>query len=454
MRRTKIICTIGPASEKVETLREMIKAGMNYARLNLSHAELSYHAKLIKNIRKAARLEGKIVGILADLQGPKIRLGNLPKEGIVLKDKSMVIVTTGRPKVGELPTTYKRLHKDVKVGHKILIDDGLVELVVTKIKGQRVYATVKFGGKVTSHKGINLPDSKVIASSLTPKDRKDARFAIKEKVEWLALSFVRTAADCLELRKLVGKHPQKIIVKIEKGEAVKNIDEILNVADAIMVARGDLGVEIAAERVPIVQKDIVRKCLFAGKPVVVATQMLDSMTRNPRPTRAEVSDVANAVIDHADAVMLSGETAGGAFPVRVVETMSKIAVQTEKSHYDDLDISYFGHRGRTILAEAEGVTHLANEAKAKYIYVHGENALEFARVISHFRPEQTILVHIKDEFRARQLNLNWGVYPMTEDVRRLKLIQSSQKMLYVDANALPRQTKVEIKTWIHMRRHS
>ncbi len=437
MKRTKIICTIGPASESILILRKMIRAGMNYARLNLSHADHAYHARLIKNIRAAARLEGELVGIIADLQGPKIRLGKLPKEGVELKLNTLVtLVPTPSARASraglELPVTYKEMYKDVRKDNRILIDDGLIELKVEKVSGRKIVAQVTTPGRVTSNKGINLPDSKVRLRSLTDKDRRDVNFAIKQKVEWIALSFVRNEIDVKDLRKLLRGRPQKIIAKIEKGEALRNFDKILKVVDGVMVARGDLGVEVAAERVPLAQKDIIRKCLLSGKPVIIATQMLDSMIRNPRPTRAEVSDVAGAIVEHADAIMLSGETATGKYPLEAVTIMGKIAVQTEKSKYDNLEIASFGHRHGLYLATAEAVLHLAKESGARLIFITSPASAELAQTISHFRQEVLVVPKVSDAFLAAQVNLNWGVAAITKIINLSRFCHKGDDILIID----------------------
>ncbi len=343
-KRTKIVCTIGPASAIPTKLLQMIKSGMNVARLNMSHGTYASHRSMIKMISVAAKKAGEPVALLADIQGPKIRLGILPEAGVDLKNGSVVIFTTASDtyRDGILPVTYKNMHRDVKVGDRVMIDDGILEVKVTKVNGKEVSAKVVNGGKVTSHKGMNFPDTTLKVSPITDKDKKDVAFAVKQRVQWIAMSFVTRPEDVRTMRKLirsvsVGRviDSPLLIVKIEKHEALKRFDEILKVADAIMVARGDLGVETPAEDVPLRQKEMIAKCRAAGKPVVVATQMLDSMIRNPRPTRAEVSDVANAVIDGAQAVMLSGETATGKYPVEAVAMMQKIILDTEASKFDD-----------------------------------------------------------------------------------------------------------------------
>ncbi|MEK9157479.1 MAG: pyruvate kinase, partial [Patescibacteria group bacterium] len=345
VKRTKIVCTIGPASSTPAIIKQMIASGMNVARLNMSHGTYPAHRALIKAILSASKALGEPVTLLADLQGPKIRLGVLPEAGVVLKTGGMVEFTTATDayRHGLIPVTHKAMHKDVKVGHRIFIDDGLLEVKVTKVHGQTVMAKVVNGGTVTSHKGMNFPDTTLSVDPITDKDKADLAFALKAGAQWIAMSFVTRAEDMKRLRGMMSR-PAKIIVKIEKHEALKNFNAILKEADGIMVARGDLGVETPAEDVPLRQKEIIAKCRAAGKPVVVATQMLDSMMRNPRPTRAEVSDVANAVIDHAEGVMLSGETASGKYPVAAVAMMNKICLDTEKSVYDNLQINSIEHK--------------------------------------------------------------------------------------------------------------
>ena len=421
MKRTKIVCTIGPASDKKITLKRLIKSGLNVARLNFSHNVHAYHLKVIKSIRALAK-EMKIpIAILQDLQGPRIRLGDLPEQGIELKRGQKIALTTGKAVRGYIPVTYEKMHADVKAGHRILIADGLIELRAAAVRGREIYCVVVNGGKISSHKGINLPDSDVSVPAVSEKDREDLAFGVQNGVDYVALSFVRSAADVKNLRDLIkamekkfkikSESPLKIIVKIERREAIENIDEIIAAADGVMVARGDLGIELPAEVVPILQKDIVEKCLAAGKPVIVATQMLESMIVNPRPTRAEVSDVANAVIDHADAIMLSGETAGGKFPVEAVTYMAKTAEATEASVYDDLvlkeKIEKYVPSGEAVGAVARA---LAENVKAKAILVFTASG-RTARIASRYRPELPIFAACEDDRVARQLNLTWGARP-------------------------------------------
>lgn len=419
-KRTKIVCTIGPASASPEKLGELMDAGMNLARLNFSHGTHADHKKMLNRIRREAKKRDIAVGILLDLQGPKIRTGDLPKEGIELKPRDKVVLTTGKGSKKKIPVTYKNLHKDAKPGQKILMDDGLMDMKVVKVTGRDIHCEVGTGGILLSHKGINLPETNVSASALPPKDKKDAEFGVINNIDWMALSFVRRASEVEELKKLLSKYekkhkkqsenPIRIIAKIEKREAVNDIDNILKVVDGIMVARGDLGVEIPAEEVPLIQKMLIEKARLASKPVVVATQMLDSMIRNPRPTRAEVSDVANAIIDHTDAIMLSGETAVGNYPIEAVKTMARIATKTETSKYDDagpLDFKRFK-------SDEEAVSNvgaiLAKTTEAKLILVTSMTG-NAARIVSRYRAELPIYVATHDKRVRAQLAVSWGVVP-------------------------------------------
>lgn len=423
-KRTKIVCTLGPASGTKEKITELVKAGMNVARLNFSHGTHEEHAQMIQLIRSIAAETGEPIAILQDLQGPKIRVGELPERGVELKVGMQVVFTTGKADIPKkLPVTYAKLHEDVKPGERLLFDDGLMSGKVVKVEGQDVTCEIIDGGILLSHKGINLPDTKVTASSLSDKDEDDVKFGVAQGVDWVALSFVREAKAIYDLRFLMKQyeaelgiktsvaHPIRIIAKIEKGEAVKHIDEIIEAADGIMVARGDLGIEIKAEEVPLIQKRLIDKCLAAAKPVIVATQMLDSMIRNPRPTRAEVSDIANAVIDHTDAVMLSGETASGKYPRESVETMAKVIREAEASIYDNLDDKPAVKLNRTTDEAVSQVAKiLAKDVGAKGILVASMSG-DTGRLVSRHRPELPIYVATDDDRVQRQLNLSWGVVP-------------------------------------------
>ncbi len=422
MKRTKIVCTIGPASDKKNILKKLVQNGMNVARLNFSHNVHKYHLQVIKNVRAIARELGQPIAILQDLQGPRIRLGDLPEKGIELKAGKQITLTTYKGIQQEkIPVTYEKMHEDVKAGERILIADGLIQVNVLEVKGQNIICKVINGGKITSHKGINLPDTSVSVPAVSGKDKDDLLFGVKNRVDFVALSFVRTAKDVYDLKYLIQKYQQKlkikekqpikVIVKIERREAIENIDEIIEATDAVMVARGDLGIELPAEDVPLMQKMIIDKCLAAAKPVIVATQMLESMIINPRPTRAEVSDVANAVIDHTDAVMLSGETASGKYPAVAVEYMKKIIEKTEKSTYDDLVLQ---EKVKKIVPTSDAVSSvakmLAEHVKAKLILAASLSGYS-GRIVSRYRPELPILVACDNERTERQLNLSWGIIP-------------------------------------------
>ena len=400
-----MVCTIGPASAKETTLTSMIKAGMDVARQNFSHADHAYHKQLSALIRKASKNAGKLVPIIADLQGPKIRVGALPEEGIKLVQGEVI----------ELPITYANIHKDVKRGHRVFIDDGIFQGTVVSAKKGKLKLKITNGGLVTSHKGMNFPDTTLSVQSFTKKDREDARFAIKQGIEWIALSFVTSPSQVRALKRLIktetpaGKPLARVIVKIEKHEAITHFDEILKVADAIMVARGDLGVEIPAEEVPIRQKELIEACRLAGKPVIVATQMLDSMIRNPRPTRAEVSDVANAVIDHTDAVMLSGETASGKYPLKAVKMMDRIIKETEQSPYDDVLFCGFEETDKPAsIAHTLKTLWLSNQLSL-VTAIQAES--DWFETILRERPEAPLLLGCESLFLARQQQLRWSCIP-------------------------------------------
>lgn len=424
-RRTKIMCTLGPASCSLAMIKKMINAGMNVARCNFSHGTYETHRKLVVNIRKAMKDLGKDVMIVQDLQGPKIRVGDLPDEGILLKSKAKVVFDTSLKKykktIKALPLDYPELHLYVKKGERIFFDDGKLSAKVIKVIGTKIEVEMIVGGVLKKHKGMNVPDTKLAVRSMTDKDIEDVWFGVKNHVDYIALSFVRTAADVLDLRYLIQDYekqlgivptqPIKIIVKVEMWEAVKNIKEILEVCDAIMVARGDLGVEIPPEKVPLVQKQLIDEALIAAKPVIVATQMLDSMQNNLRPTRAEVSDVANAVVDHTDVVMLSNETAVGKYPVETIQMMNNIVIEAEKSIYDDLEISkYVKKKKRVDEVVSEMSRMLAEQVGAKAILVASISG-DTARLISRYRPELPIMVATNDERAKNQLLLSWGVFP-------------------------------------------
>jgi pyruvate kinase len=430
MKHTKIVCTIGPASDTVESLVKLVEAGMNVCRLNFSHGTHEQHAELIKRIREASEKTGEPLCILQDLQGPKIRVGELPETGVELVAGKPVVFTSGKGDIPKkIPVTYPNLHEDVKTGQHLLLDDGLLEVIVKSIKGEDVNCEVITGGMLKSHKGLNLPETDTKISAITDKDKEDIVFGVLQGVDWIALSFVRKSDDVRELRKLIGDPGIKVIAKMEKPEAITNMDAIIAEVDGIMVARGDLGIEMPPEKVPVIQKELIAKCRLAGKPVIVATQMLDSMIKNPRATRAEISDIANAVIDHADATMLSGETASGAHPIEAVKTMASTIVETEKSKYDDVTPEMRkSEQSEVSMTNIASILGRASNAKAIIVAsLTGESA----RLVSRERPDQPIYVMTTSDRVVRQLNLSWGVrgYVVTKADTVPKLIDESLEIL-------------------------
>jgi pyruvate kinase len=424
--RTKIICTLGPASGSREAIGAMLRSGMDAVRLNFSHGTHAEHLARLRILRQEAKMAGEPVSVIQDLQGPKIRIGELAAPSVELKPEQQITITT-RPVRGDartLSTTYRHLPKDVKKGDRVLVDDGKIELVVRSSGRNSVELTVVTGGTLTAHKGINLPGVKITAPSLTEKDKEDLEFAVEHGLDYVALSFVRRGADVALLRDLLSRRKRRtpkisIIAKIEKGEAVENIQEIIREADAVMVARGDLGVELPVEDVPLLQKMIVRRCNELGKPVIIATQMLESMIANPMPTRAEASDVANAVLDGADAVMLSGETAIGQYPVTVVQMMDRIIRKTEEQagavrgfdperlplthEYDPLSLAACRLAYRLNVSAIVALTHSGLTAER----------------LAKFRPPVRIIAVTDRERVMRRLNLIWGIRGLiVEDLKR------------------------------------
>lgn len=456
-KKTKIICTLGPASQSIKTITEMVKAGMNVARLNFSHGDHENHALLIKNIRSVAKKLGVTITIIQDLHGPKIRVLNMAK-ALEVKVGQKVII-------GQDFKLDLDVMKSIRPKQKILIEDGLIELQVESIKPEKIICIALSPGKIQSHKGVNLPRTKLKIPILTEKDIEDLKFGLKMDVDYIALSFVRNKQDVMRLRKLIQKHTPKnliepkIIAKIEKPEAVKNFDGVLKESDAIMVARGDLGVEMPESQVPIIQKTIIQKCLKAAKPVIVATQMLDSMIRNPRPTRAEVSDVANAVIDQADCVMLSGESAFGKFPVKAVQQMAKIIETTEKSPFVPPHKHLSDKVVGKVEAVAEAVFDMSMHTDAKVIIGATESGFT-ARQIAHSRPYlQHLLMLTPKNKTLRQMNMIWGItgmlipelstfeeltQTMLELVKKEKLAKKGDKVILVTGEPLGQKENLNL----------
>ncbi|MFV0439754.1 MAG: pyruvate kinase [Lachnospirales bacterium] len=418
MRKTKIVCTIGPATDEVGILKELITAGMSAARINFSHGTYESHAEVIKKI-KQARDEMKMpVPLLLDTKGPEIRLKTFKDEQVELI-QGETFVLTSRDVEGDksiVSISYKDLSKDVSVGSRILLDDGLIELAVRKIENEDIITEVVNAGKISSRKGVNVPDVYINLPSLTTKDIEDIKFGIEHGFDYIAASFVRSAKDVLDIKNVLDKNGGTyidIIAKIENRDGVNNIDEILEVADGIMVARGDLGVEILPEEVPQVQKLLIKKANETGKPVITATQMLDSMTKNPRPTRAEANDVANAIYDGTDCIMLSGETAMGLYPVGTVETMSRIAEKAEDAINYRMKVEEYNVNLQLSVTNAisYATCTTANELDASCIVPVTTSGFT-ARMVSRFRPSCPIFAVTERETTWRKLALTWGCVPM------------------------------------------
>ena len=427
-KKVKIVATIGPATEDKKTLEKLLKAGMNVMRLNFSHGDFVEHGNRIKNLRAVSKKLGKPVGIIQDLAGPKIRTGDFYKERIILKKGSEFVLTTKKIVGDETRAyvNYKNLHKDVKPGSLILLDDGKKKLKVLRVVDGEIFCRVVVGGELKGRRGVNIPGANLKISAITAKDKKDLLFGIENMLDYVALSFVRGADDIKKLRSLLDKSGGKdidIIAKIETLEAITRIDEIIKIADGIMVARGDLAIEVPAQEVPLLQKMIIKKCHIAGKPVIVATQMLESMIHSPVPTRAEVSDVANAILDGTDAVMLSEETALGKYPLEAVETMSSVA----------REVQYESRCGRvdnrikmrtTVDAVTSSVVTLANEVDAKAIIALTESGFT-ARMISRFKPRQPIIAMSPKKKVQFKLSLLFACYPV--EIKSLTSISETSK---------------------------
>lgn len=414
-KRAKIVATVGPASQSKEILMALARSGVNVFRLNFSHGEHATHAGVIQNIREVNSELGTHISILQDLQGPKIRVEMVEDGGVQINPGDSITITTDSCEgtAERVSTSYQNLPRDVKVGDMVLIDDGNLELTVKSIQGNDVHCEVKYGGVLKSRKGINLPFTKVSAPALTEKDKEDLAFGIQQGVDWIALSFVRKAEDVIGLRNMIKASGKdiRIVSKIEKPEALQNIDAIITESDALMVARGDLGVEIVMEEVPMAQKMIVEKCNHAAKPVIIATQMMESMINNPRPTRAETNDVANAVLDGADALMLSAETAAGKYPVETVRTMARTIASVEGSSELIFDkFEYPRESADTFMNDniLFSACKLSNRVRAKALVgntVSGYTAFK----LSANRPHSKIFIFTPNKSLLTKLSLVWGV---------------------------------------------
>ena len=418
MRKTKIVCTLGPATDNEDVLRQMMLAGMNVARCNFSHATYDEHKKRMDMIKKLRKEVGQPVAILLDTKGPEVRVKNFKDGRVTLEDGQLFTLTADEVEgtKDKVSVTYNRLYEDLEVGMRVLIDDGLIEMQVEQVDRTNIVCRVINGGTVSNHKGVNVPDVDLSMPYISDKDREDILFGISQDVDFIAASFVQKKEDILQLRRLLEKNGGsdiKIIAKIENAQGVTNIDDIIEVSDGIMVARGDMGVEIPYEEVPVIQKKIIKKVYRTGKQVITATQMLESMIKNPRPTRAETTDVANAVYDGTSAIMLSGETAGGSYPVEAVKTMVRIAERTEQ------DVDY---RKRFYQSSRETDTDITNaichascttalDLNAKAIVTVTKSGTS-ARMLAKYRPESDIISCATTEKVCRQLSLTWGVTPI------------------------------------------
>ncbi len=411
--KTKVVCTIGPASDTPQIIRELISNGMRIARLNFSHGTHSDHGKKIHTIRKIAEDLGKPVAILQDLGGPKIRLGHIPDPGVRIEPGQNIILTTQTVEGSKqrISVSHRLLNEEVKAGDRILLADGFLELRVRSVKESEIHCKVITGGVLTSHKGINLPTGTIRMPSMTDKDREDLRFGLGHDVDYIALSFVRTAADIRNIKEIIRQEKKNtpVIAKIEKHEAIEHYEDILIAADAIMVARGDLGVEIPLEEVPGIQKRLIQRANASGKPVIIATQMLRSMVDSSRPTRAEASDVANAVLDGADAVMLSEETAAGNYPVQAVRYMVRIIAEAEKTFPHDRYLKMVPEKEISD-AVSYAVCVLADHLDAAAILAPTQSG-RTAGHLSRFRPGQPIIAYTPNPTTMRRLSLFRGIYP-------------------------------------------
>lgn len=434
--KTKIVATIGPASRDKDTLEKLVQAGMNVARLNFSHGAYEEHSEAIRTIRSLSRVHKRSIAILLDLQGPKLRIGKLENgKPVELSAGDDFCITThactGTAK--KVSTSYPNLAKDVQPGDRILLDDGLIRLQVESVDGTDIHCRVKIGGFLKEKKGINLPGVSVSEPCLSVKDKRDINFGIKNKVDYFALSFVRTAEDIVTIKEVLNRQGSTIpvVAKIEKPEAVQNLESILKVTDAIMVARGDLGVELNPELVPTIQKQIIQTAMGMSVPVITATQMLETMSQNPIPTRAEASDVANAIFDGTDAVMLSAETASGLYPVTAVEMMAKIARNTETSPFMRYNIQYPPDVSDPIThAVAQSAVNILHEIDAKCIVAFSVSGRS-SQLISKQRPSKPVYAFSSREETFNQLSLMWGVTPMyiprIDNVQRL--LDGSERIL-------------------------
>ncbi|MDY6879010.1 MAG: pyruvate kinase [Thermodesulfobacteriota bacterium] len=460
-RKTKIIATIGPSSNTRPVLKKLISSGMNVARLNFSHGDYPEHERVAKTIRSLSKDMDRSVGIMLDLQGPKMRVGSLKEGGPVLLKKNGIVSITSRKRSGTseiISTTYKHLTGDVKIGDKILLDDGLIELKVLSKTKDTVTCRIINGGLLRQNKGINLPGVDVSSPSLTTKDKKDLLFGIELGVDFFALSFVRSAKDIKIIKNILKKQGADIpvIAKIEKPEAIQHLDEIIKETDAIMVARGDLGVELRPEQVPKIQKAIIYKANKANKPVITATQMLETMTDKPIPTRAEASDVANAIYDGTDAIMLSGETAVGKYPVKAVQMMTRIAIESEASSFMRYNTSFENNHDDDIMtsAVAQSCVKIAHRVGAKAIVTFSISG-KTSRIISQQRPPRPVYAFSPSQRIYNRLSLVWGITPfLIPAINDTKEIIEAGERIIVENKAVKKDDVIVIVTGLALKKGS
>lgn len=429
--KTKIVATLGPQSAHRDVIAEMLRAGMSVARVNMSHGDHETHATVIRNARAAAKDTGKPIAVLQDLSGPKIRIGDFETDTVTLVSGASFVLTT-TPCVGtadRVYVNYAKLPLEVAQGTIIFLNDGKLKLEVERIEGSEVHTKIIFGGTIRGRRGVNIPDAHLSIPTITPKDKKDLAFGITQNVDFMTLSFVRSADDIYALRKLIKKatnRPINIVAKIETKFAIDNLDAIIEASDAVMVARGDLAIEVPPEKVPLLQKEIIRKANSAGKPVITATQMLDSMRTEVTPTRAEVSDIANAILDGTDAIMLSDETAVGAHPVRAIEVMQRVAREVEADDTFNRSLEHKKHaRGTPSEAVAQSIAHTATVLHACVVVTLSESGYS-ARMLSRFRPHVPILVLTPHDITFNQSLLMYGCIPVR--IKKIKHLTDAQRI--------------------------
>jgi pyruvate kinase len=447
-KKTKIVCTIGPVTESKEKLTELVNAGMNVMRLNFSHGDFAEHQNRIENLRVAMKGTGKTVAILQDLCGPKIRIGTFKDKMVMLHEGNTFTLTTDEIEGTEerVHINYPNLPKEVKKGTVIMLQDGTKRLEVIDVKGNDIVTKVMIGGRLSGRKGVNVPGANLSLSALTDKDRVDVEFGIKNNVDFVALSFVRRASDIADLRAILDKAGSKanIIAKIETPEALDCIDEIISAADGIMIARGDLAIEIPAEEVPLVQKLMISKCNAVGKPVITATQMLESMIKNPVPTRAEISDIANAIIDGTDAIMLSEETTLGDFPVEAVKVMTRIACRVEKEVYTRDTIAEYDESHGVTDVVSQSAVRAAHNVGAKLIVALTRSG-KSARMIARYRPAERVLALSDAPENLNKLMLTFGCYPLVAPTfKTVDEIMTIVRGVTMDAELVKKGDKIVI----------